>query len=115
VNERKIVALNFKPRPGSRWAQLRAGMTWGEARALGFAAGELNYRVRKGDLALELPPGGRGGVVAADKPGEGVRYVSSAAGERPCLRCRQPFKSEGPGNRLCSYCRTRYVSPFEPG
>jgi len=26
------------------------------------------------------------------------------AGKRICLRCREPFNSEGPHNRLCSRC-----------
>lgn len=26
--------------------------------------------------------------------------------KRPCLRCRAPFMSEGPHNRLCPSCRT---------
>lgn len=55
------------------------------------------------------------GIIAADDEGEGVRYVRPAEQERPCLRCRQPFMSHGPGNRLCSDCRARDVSPFEPG
>jgi len=55
------------------------------------------------------------GIIAADDEGEGVRYVRPAEQERPCLRCRKPFMSHGPGNRLCGDCRTRDVSPFEPG
>lgn len=33
---------------------------------------------------------------------------------RPCLRCRSPFDSHGPGNRLCGECRARSAdaSPF---
>jgi hypothetical protein len=112
VNERKIVALNFKPRLGSRWAQLRAGMTWGEARALGFLVGELNYRMRKGDIELDIGPRRGSGIVAADVPGTGVKYGKSVAQERPCLRCRELFASEGPGNRLCGYCRSLSVSPY---
>lgn len=55
------------------------------------------------------------GIVAADEAGSGVKYVRPGERERPCLRCRQPFMSHGPGNRLCCHCRTRDVSPFEPG
>lgn len=54
------------------------------------------------------------GIIMADEDGTGVKYVRPAARERPCLRCRRPFMSEGPGNRLCSECRGRNVSPFEP-
>ena len=34
---------------------------------------------------------------------------------RPCLRCRNPFDSHGPGNRLCDPCRARSsdASPYE--
>ena len=33
---------------------------------------------------------------------------------RPCLRCRKPFESEGPHNRLCGSCSNRAgdVSPY---
>lgn len=55
------------------------------------------------------------GIIAADAPGTGVKYGKPAEQERPCLRCRKPFMSYGPGNRLCADCRTRDVSPFEPG
>ena len=55
------------------------------------------------------------GIIAADAPGTGVKYGKPAEQERACLRCRKPFMSYGPGNRLCADCRTRDVSPFEPG
>lgn len=31
----------------------------------------------------------------------------------PCLKCRNPFESEGPHNRLCESCRHVSPSPFE--
>lgn len=31
---------------------------------------------------------------------------------RPCLRCRRPFESEGPHNRLCGPCGKLDVSPY---
>lgn len=31
---------------------------------------------------------------------------------RPCLCCGKPFRSEGPGNRLCPRCRALDVSPY---
>lgn len=55
------------------------------------------------------------GIIAADAPGTGVKYGKPAEQERPCLRYSKPFMSHGPGNRLCGDCRTRDVSPFEPG
>jgi hypothetical protein len=35
---------------------------------------------------------------------------------RHCLRCRDAFESEGPGNRLCAPCgrRSAEMSPYEP-
>lgn len=57
----------------------------------------------------------RPGIIASDHDGEGVKYVRLAEQERSCLRCRKAFMSHGPGNRLCSECRARDVSPFEPG
>lgn len=36
--------------------------------------------------------------------------------ERPCMRCHEEFKSEGPHNRLCQRCKeaARHVSPYAP-
>lgn len=112
MNDRKIAVLNYTARPGSRWAQIRVGMTWGEARALGFLAGELNYRIRKGDIELDWGPRRENGIVAADVPGTGIRRVKPVTQERACLRCREPFKSEGPGHRMCNVCRHLSVSPY---
>lgn len=53
------------------------------------------------------------GIIAADEAGTGVKYINPTARERPCLCCRRPFMSEGPGNRLCSDCRALDVSPFD--
>lgn len=38
------------------------------------------------------------------------------ATRRPCLRCRKPFVSTGPGNRLCRPCQQRAadMSPLTP-
>jgi len=52
------------------------------------------------------------GIVAADEAGTGVKHVKSKAMVRPCLTCREPFTSEGPGNRMCKDCRNRNVSPY---
>lgn len=30
---------------------------------------------------------------------------ATATVNRPCLRCREAFESEGPHNRLCDKCR----------
>lgn len=51
-------------------------------------------------------------IVAADEAGTGVKQVKSKAQVRPCLTCRQPFASEGRGNRMCKECRNRDVSPY---
>lgn len=48
----------------------------------------------------------RGRFVKGGPPGSIVR---------PCLRCRRPFASEGPHNRMCGLCRVASVSPYEPG
>lgn len=48
------------------------------------------------------PPIAVFGAIVADKT------------RRPCLRCRELFRSEGPHNRMCPKCRTVSVSPFEP-
>jgi hypothetical protein len=34
--------------------------------------------------------------------------------ERPCMCCRQPFMSDGPHNRLCTRCRGKETSPYQP-
>ncbi len=38
----------------------------------------------------------------------------SRAGPRKCLCCGQQFTSEGPHNRLCTFCRNKDVSPYAP-
>ncbi len=112
MKARKIAAIHYTARPGSRWAKVKPGMTLAEAAALGLPRGELNFRVRKGTIVLAQEPGQRVGVIAGDTPGTGVKYAKPVATERPCLRCRQPFLSEGPGNRMCGECRTVSVSPY---
>jgi hypothetical protein len=118
----RITELRFKPGPGSRWAALRVGMTLDDAvHALGDRRndrGNLYYRARCGEIVFDLPLPQRG-VVASDisdvDTGRGVEEPPRRTVTRPCLCCRQPFQSEGPGNRLCDGCRGRNVSPFEPG
>ena len=112
MKARKIAAIHYTARPGSRWAKLKPGMTLAEAAALGLPRGELNFRVRKGTIVLAPEPGQNVGVIAADVPGTGVKYVKPAAQDRPCLRCRQVFRSEGPGNRLCYDRRHLNVSTY---
>jgi len=36
--------------------------------------------------------------------------------KRDCMRCKRPFMSQGPGNRLCEPCRkyAEVVSPWAP-
>lgn len=34
--------------------------------------------------------------------------------ERPCMCCRHPFMSDGPHNRLCTRCRNKETSPYQP-
>ena len=33
---------------------------------------------------------------------------------RPCMCCRVEFSSEGPHNRLCTRCRSKETSPYQP-
>lgn len=42
--------------------------------------------------------------------------VASRAKQRHCLRCRDPFMSEGPGHRMCGGCRalSHMDSPYAP-
>lgn len=111
MSEERIAALTYIPRPGSRWARVRVGMTLSELRAMGFLPGELNYRVRRGDIVLgQVQRDGR--IVAVDVPGGGVKQAKPNTQLRPCLTCREPFRSEGSGNRMCKECRNRSVSPY---
>lgn len=111
----RITEIRFKPGPRSRWAGLRVGMTVDEAVVvLGSRPNDrsnLYYRVRCGDILFDLPPPQRG-IVAPDIPDEGTAHSPSQTIVRPCLSCRAPFESEGPGNRMCALCRTRDVSPY---
>ena len=118
----RITDLRFIPARRSRWAALRVGMTLDEAiAALGGRPndrGNIYHRARCGQIVFDLPLPQRT-VIASD-----ISDVDTDRGEeepprqivtRPCLFCRTPFASEGPGNRLCDGCRGRNVSPFEPG
>lgn len=73
-------------------------------------AGEVLGRIRKG------VGGGEPGAVnaAAIREAAGSRFVASMEArplrvavvkQRKCLRCSSPFRSEGPGNRMCVSCR----------
>ncbi len=112
MSEPRIAALHFTPRPGSPWAQVRLGMTWAEVRSLGLLRTELSHRVRQGRIVFDPPLTRKGQVIAADKGGAGVELVPPRCQVRPCLCCRRPFESEGPGNRMCVECRARNVSPY---
>jgi len=66
---------------------------------VGHSVNSCQVKVYQLGLYKSLP---RAVAVVADKT------------KRPCLRCRAPFRSEGPHNRMCAKCRTVSVSPFEP-
>jgi len=123
VSEPRIAELRFTPKRLSPWVALRAGMTESEARAaLGPGPSrELMERVRRGQIVFHPPLQVSGREVRAERSQppprrKPVKYVNrEGATLRPCLCCRQPFESSGPGNRMCEGCRGRNVSPFEPG
>lgn len=82
---------------------------------------ELMERVRRGQIVFHPPIQLNGRdvrEVRAERakpaqPRKPVKYVNrDDAALRPCLCCRQPFESAGPGNRMCPQCRTRDVSPY---
>lgn len=33
-------------------------------------------------------------------------YMKPGTGERPCITCGKPFRSQGPHNRMCNPCRS---------
>lgn len=100
-------------------------MTKAEVLALGVSRTELNYRVRQGRIVFDVGTCERKRassrsfatkLIMAGPTGTVVNYVSPKQTKvRPCLCCRHPFESEGPGNRMCAECRARDVSPFAPG
>lgn len=114
MSEPRIAELRFKPKRLSPWAKLRVGMTQAEAHAA-LGPGpyrELSFRAQKGQIVFDPPLLAKGREVKPQPP-KPVRYVNrDAPNLRPCLCCRQPFESEGPGNRMCSGCRTKSVSPY---
>jgi hypothetical protein len=115
----RITELRFMPSRRSRWAVLRVGMSLDAAiHALGGRTKDraaLYYRVRKGEVVFDLPLPQRG-IIASDisdaDTGRGAEEPPRQTVIRPCLCCRAPFESEGSGNRMCSSCRTRNVSPY---
>lgn len=118
----RITDLRFNPQQGSRWAGLGVGTTIDNAfDVLGRGRNDrsaLYHRIRRGEILLDLPlPQYKAlpsDIYDADT-GRGAGESPRQTKVRPCLRCRQAFQSEGPGNRLCDGCRGRNVSPFEPG
>lgn len=118
----RITELRYKPTAGSRWASLRVGMTLEEAvAALGGRHNDRSNiydRVYRGSIVFDLPLPQRT-VHQSDisdlDTGRGVEEPPRQPVMRQCLCCRAPFESEGPGNRMCPQCRSRNVSPFEPG
>ncbi len=120
MSEPRIAELRFAPKRLSPWAALRMGMTYEEARAvLGPGPSrEFVTRVRRGQIVFQPPLEVAGRPVL---PSSGptrpeparIRYVNQAAATvRPCLRCRKPFESSGPSNRMCDRCRGCDVSPY---
>lgn len=86
---------------GNRPAGARAGLSAGVPRCRGAGGGALSVGARPGTTdrgwaSKELCEGRLPPVV------------------RPCLRCRRPFPSAGPGNRMCDPCRTKLAdeSPY---
>lgn len=41
-----------------------------------------------------------------------IVIATPKAKPRPCMCCRNTFKSDGPHNRLCPTCRRKDVSPY---
>jgi hypothetical protein len=94
--------------PGSRTMILRGA----EARAERARAGlpiDMSYLRAAG--AAEK--GARPRTVASShfRDADGAAKPTT---RRPCLRCRLPFDSHGPGNRMCPACRARTAdaSPY---
>ncbi len=115
----RITELRFIPSRRSRWAALRVGMTLDKALdALGGHRNDraaLYHRVRRGEIVFDLPLPQR--IVNASDisdvdTGRGAEEPPRQTVIRPCLSCRSPFESEGPGNRMCPQCRGRSVSPY---
>ncbi len=50
--------------------------------------------------SIDTPPAETG-----DSDLRTVRPAEDVAAERPCLRCRAPFWSEGFGERICARCK----------
>lgn len=77
-------------------------------------------------LALRSAPGGAGSDESSGGLGRGgVKRVNGPERDvalhvpkvrRPCLRCREPFASTGPGNRRCRWCLlwAADLSPMTP-
>ena len=63
----------------------------------------LRKLVRRGHMTFEpaIPPG------APRAPRKNTRPTRPGTRERPCMRCRVPFQSQGNHNRLCLDCNKR--------
>ena len=73
-----------------------------------ITAGEAVNRT-VADMARELRIGAetlRRWIELQHAPRGNRRKGSVPTTTRNCLRCDEPFESEGAGNRMCDYCRT---------
>ena len=114
--EPRIEALNFKRQPGPRWAQMRVGMTVPDLLALGLPKGQIIERVHLGQIEFQPPITSKNGtIISKVEPNQPPTRPSSLPIRR-CLCCGKPFRSAGPGNRLCDDCRrnSRSLSPYAP-
>ena len=91
----------------------------------GRGRGECLDPARRGGAGASRRPGGTCRQLPTQPRSEGVRRVDgqerdvalhTSKARRPCLRCREPFASTGPGNRLCRRCQIQAadMSPLAP-
>ena len=116
-------APNWSPREDAKLLALRKrGLTLQQIAEQLTGRTPAAVRTRMNVLGLSSSRRGRGVVkISSDKCQrflDGMRSPTSEARassrSRPCLCCKRPFNSKGPGNRLCTECRHVSVSPYEP-
>lgn len=117
---------NLSPSGGAllRWQAAAIGMTVAELIACGVLLRDIHHYNRLGKIAFDppLPVGRPGSQPKSQRPrcyaerGYSRPRRAPSGNERPCLRCGQPFASDGAHHRLCDGCRqtVRDVSPFAP-
>lgn len=115
TDEELQLLREFYPQVGPVGVSLLPQLDGRSRGAIASKAFSLGVRYRTGWACKLEKPAQQAAPRGRKKPRDDHRDLARAAREkasrRPCLRCTQPFLSEGPHHRLCERCRGQSVPP----